>query len=170
MSEAPPRRRSLRNLALELAAVVAVFLGVQWWQARPLASGPAPVLRGKAVTGGALDLAALRGRPVLVHFWGTWCPVCRAEQANIQALAADYPVLSVAMQSGSAADVRRFMQRRGVGFPVLNDPRGEIAGDWGVHSVPTSFVLDPGGRIRYHAVGYTTEAGLRARLWAAGRL
>jgi peroxiredoxin len=163
----PPRRRPGR-LAANLAVLAALFLGVQWWQARPLARGPAPPLAGQLVTGESLDLQALRGQTVLVYFWAVWCPVCRAQQGNIQAIARDYPVLSVAMQSGDAAGVRQYLRDQGISFAVLNDPLGQHAGAWGVASVPTSFIVDGTGAIRHHAVGYTTEAGLRARLWAAG--
>jgi DsbE subfamily thiol:disulfide oxidoreductase len=172
MSEAPSdakRRRPLWRWLVNLLLLVAVFALVQWWQTRPLASGPAPALQGRAATGERLDLQALRGQTVLVHFWASWCPVCRAEQDNIQAVAADFPVISVAMQSGDEAEVLAFMKQERVGFSTIADPKGEIAGDWGVSAVPASFVVDATGTIRYQAVGYTTEAGLRARLWAADR-
>ncbi len=73
----PPRRRRLSRWALDLALILAVFLGVQWWQARPLASGAAPPLSGLTLNGQAMDLTSLRGTPVLVHFWATWCPACK---------------------------------------------------------------------------------------------
>ena len=162
-------RRSLRRWALNLALILAAFAAIHWWQTRPLASGSAPSLNGRSVSGEPLDLRGFRGRSVLVHFWAEWCPVCRAEQGAIQSIADDFPVITVAMQSGDGAAVREFMEQEALSFSAIADPRGEIAGDWGVTVVPTSFVIDPEGVIRYNEVGFTTEPGLRARLWAAGR-
>lgn len=162
-------KRPLRRRALELALILAAFATVHWWQTRPLASGPAPALSGLSVSGEQLDLRQLRGKGVLVHFWAEWCPVCRAEQDAIQSISADFSVISVAMQSGDQAAVRHFMEQESLSFPTLADPQGEIAGDWGVSAVPTSFVIGPDGVIDYSEVGFTTETGLRTRLWAAGR-
>ena len=104
---------------------------------------------------------------MLVHFWATWCPVCRAEQDTIEALAKDHPTVTVAMQSGAAAVVAEHLNKEALSFPVLNDPDGAISAEWGVRAVPTSFVVDGAGQIRFVEVGYTTGLGLRLRLWLA---
>jgi thiol-disulfide isomerase/thioredoxin len=114
-------------------------------------------------------LAARPGKPVLVHFWATWCPVCRAEQGSIAAIAHDHAdVITVAMQSGTAEQVSRHMLEQGIAFPVLNDSDGRLSGAWGVHAVPASFIISPDGQVRFIEVGYTTGIGLRLRLWLAG--
>jgi peroxiredoxin len=108
---------------------------------------------------------------VLVHFWATWCPICRTEQDTINAIARDTPnVITVAMQSGSRDEVEKYLKQQGLSFPVLNDPDGRIAAAWGVHAVPASFIIDPDGQIRFVEIGYTTETGLRLRLWLAAVL
>jgi thiol-disulfide isomerase/thioredoxin len=108
-------------------------------------------------------------RPVLVHFWAEWCPICRLEQDSIDALAQDYRVISIATRSGDAAAVRAFMRREGLRFPVLLDEDGAIARAWGVGGVPASFVIDPAGQVAHAMVGYTSGMGFRIRLWLAGR-
>jgi peroxiredoxin len=164
------KKRPVRRWIANLLLILAVFIGIQWWQARPLASGPAPDLKARLVTGEAIDLGQYRGKTVLVHFWAEWCPVCRAEQGNIQAIAEDFPVVTIAMQSGGASAIREHMAEQGIDFATIADPRAEISGAWGVTAVPTSFVVDPEGVIRFTAVGYTTEPGLRTRLWLVDRL
>ncbi len=161
-------KRPLRRWALDLALILAALAAIHWWQTHPLASGAAPVLSGRSVSGEALDLSGFRGRSVLVHFWAEWCPVCRVGQGAIQSIADDFPIITVAMQSGDGAAVRDFMKQQSLSFSTIADPQGDIAGKWGVKAVPTSFVIDPDGIIRYSEVGFTTEPGLRARLWAAG--
>jgi thiol-disulfide isomerase/thioredoxin len=126
------------------------------------------VLAGVQLDGKPVALDAFAGRPVLVHFWATWCPICRAEQGSIDALARDTPVITVAMQSGDRDAVVQHLRNETLSFPVLNDPDGVIAAQWGVRAVPASFIVDGAGRIRYVEVGYTTGIGLRLRLWLAG--
>ena len=115
-----------------------------------------------------LDLATLgQGRPVLVHFWATWCPICKLEQGTINALSAEHPVITIATQSGDAQAVQTFMQEQHLHFPVLLDEEGTLLQRYGLHGVPATFVIDPQGRIAFREVGYTTSWGLRARLWLA---
>lgn len=132
-----------------------------------MAEGMAPPLDTFTIHGDAAVAPAQDGRPTLVHFWASWCPVCAAEQGNIQAVAEDHTIITIAMQSGNDESVRAHLEKEGLTFPVVNDPDGAIARKWGVKSVPATFVVDGGGQIRTREVGYTTEAGLRLRLWLA---
>lgn len=166
-------RSRWKRWALEFLLVVAVFAGVGYWRAADLPAGPAPLLAGQLADGRAADLAevvkAAGGRPVLVSFWATWCPICKAEEGNIDAVARDWPVLTVAMQSGERMTVAKHLHERGLRFPALIDASGSLAGEWKVRGVPTHFIVDGRGVIRYQSVGYATEWGLRARLWWIAR-
>jgi len=148
--------------------MLAVYLGVGWWQHRGLVSGPAPALAAPLLDGSRFSLSAYADRPVLVYFWGSWCPVCRLEQDTVMGLAADWPAVTVAMQSGSDAELSAWLRERQLEFPVVNDPDGTLAASWGVRAVPAFFVVDRGGVIRFREVGYTSGVGLRLRLWWAG--
>ncbi|NIR95441.1 MAG: protein disulfide oxidoreductase, partial [Gammaproteobacteria bacterium] len=94
-----------------------------------------------------------------------WCPVCELEQGMIDNLSRDYPVISIAMQSGEAEEVIRYLSEQGVDYPVINDQQGSIARLYGVRGVPASFVLDSSGEVRFVTRGYTSEWGMRMRLW-----
>jgi thiol-disulfide isomerase/thioredoxin len=157
-----------------MALIVLIFAGVQWIKAMPLVRGAAPALDAPLIGGassqGPVDLAGLRGQPVLVHFWATWCSVCRLGEDAIDRIAADHRVIGVALASGDAPSLQRYLDGQGLGYPNIADPDGEIADRWGVTGVPTSFVIDGSGAIRFARVGYTTGWGLRARLWLAGLL
>ncbi len=163
------RRRRWWLYATEVLLFILVLLGVHSWQTRELPSGPALALEGRLLNGQSASLSALRGRPVLVHFWATWCPVCTLEQDNINAIAQDHQVFSIAMQSGADKVVLEHMTQNHLTFPVINDADGVLAQRWGIRGVPTSFILDGLGHIRFTEVGYTTEAGLRLRLALADR-
>ena len=153
---------------LELAIVALAVLLLQAWLTRDAPRGPAPAIRGSLLDGTPVTLAGMRGKPVLVHFWATWCPICRLEEDSIDALAEDHQVITIATTSGEAAEVRSYLQQNGLGFPVLLDETGEVGRAWGVKGVPASFIIDADGDIAHATVGYSTGIGLRLRLWLAG--
>lgn len=159
-------KRRLPRLLAEAMLVLIVLWAVEWWMTRDAAHGPAPVIAAQTLDGAAVDLASLR-EPAVVYFWATWCPVCRAEQGTIDSLAGDYPVIGVAMQSGSDAELRQFIAEHEIAFSTINDDDGQLARRYGVHGVPAAFILDRAGEIRFVTRGYTTGPGMRLRLWLA---
>ncbi|MDP2759173.1 MAG: protein disulfide oxidoreductase [Sideroxyarcus sp.] len=165
-SRPQPRRAKWRVVLTNLLLIIVVVAAIRAWQQRDMVSGAAPELRGITLAGEFYDLPEHLRRPLLVHFWASWCGICRAEQGSIAAIAHDYQnVITVAMHSGKPEAVADFMHTQGIAFPVLNDEQGWISDRWGVHAVPASFIIDRAGQIRFIEVGYTTEIGLRLRLW-----
>ncbi len=164
--------RLLREL-LSYALIVALagFFG-NLWMTRDQATGKPPPLSGQIVDPGSgertgrLDLAAW-DKPMLLYFFAEWCPICKLQNPVIDKIADDYPVVGIAMQSGDAEKIRRYLQQRGLNIPVVNDPSGRISRAYGVNGVPAAFVIGSDGEIRYSTRGYATEAGLRSRLWLA---
>lgn len=155
------------RFTLEIIAILLILLAVRAWLQKGMATGQAPNLQGHLLTGEYYSLAADQRRPVLVHFWASWCPVCKLEQQNIQSLHEDYPVITIAMHSGKTSEVIAYMQHEGLNFPVLNDPAGVLASRFGVRAVPSSFVINENNTIVFRETGYTTGLGLRFRLWLA---
>jgi thiol-disulfide isomerase/thioredoxin len=166
---AAPTAKSRRWLGWlrDILLLLLVFAAVQWWQARDLVQGAAPPLVGLLLDGTPYQLDPAAG-PQLVHFWASWCPVCRLEQGSIAAIAADRPVITIATTSGTAEEVGGYLAEHELSMPVLLDEDGELARAWGVNGVPATFVIDTDGNIRHALKGYATELGLRLRLWFAG--
>lgn len=162
-----------RHWLADALVIIGIVAAIQLWQVRGLPEGPAPQLAGTLADGRPASLEqAIRdagGRPVLVAFWATWCPSCRAEEGNLAAIAADSPTLTVAMESGTAAEIAQHLAERGRRLPAIVDADGRLAAGWNVAGVPTHFIVDGAGNIRFRVVGYASEWGLRARLWWAGR-
>ena len=89
------------------------------------------------------------------------------EESSVTRVAADWPVLTVATRSGQAAQVARYMVQRQLPWVAVVDPAGDVSKAYGLSAVPAWVVLDAQGHIRSVATGYTTELGMRARLWWA---
>jgi peroxiredoxin len=102
-------------------------------------------------------LADMRGKPIIVNFWATWCPPCRAEMPSMQRAwvdLADEDILLVAINVGEDAEtVRGFRDAIGLNFPLPLDIDSEVAPRWPMRGLPTTFVVDPSGRIVYKAEG-----------------
>jgi len=157
-------RKPWKSWLLNIGLFVSVLLLVQWWQAKELPQGLAPPLLGVSSKGQPIALQNLRGKPVLVAFWATWCPICRLEEGSIANIAEDYQVLTVATTSGSAEEIETYLKQQELVMPVLMDDSGDLARSWGVSGVPATFIVDSKGHISYATQGYSSEIGLRLRL------
>ena len=152
---------------LELAVIITVVLLIRAWIARDLAQGPAPEFEAFLLDGTPVTLSEFADRPMLLHFWATWCPICRLEEGEIMRLSRSHPVLTVAMQSGSAAEVDAHLTERERELAVVNDPDGALARRYGVRAVPSTFIIDRDGQIVFRKQGYAPPLELRFRLWLA---
>jgi thiol-disulfide isomerase/thioredoxin len=105
-----------------------------------------------------------KGKPLIIHFWTTSCPACKLEAPNIETVSKEYDVLTVAVNSGSDEEVKNYIQENGLSFNVLNDVNGAWTTEFNIEVFPTTFIYDAKGKLRFTEVGYTTTAGLLARL------
>ena len=162
-----------RRWAGEALLFIAIVVAVQIWQTRDAPRGPAPEFAGRLVDGQPFDLVAWRaahgGRPLLLYFWAEWCPICKTTAGNVTNISADWPVTSIAIQSGTAEQVAGVMATRGYRWPTLADPAAEVLRQFGLAGTPAFVIIDAAGAVRFVSLGYTSEPGLRLRLWWAGR-
>ncbi|MHB8253777.1 MAG: redoxin domain-containing protein [Acidiferrobacter sp.] len=153
-----------RAILTELLLAGIIIVAANAYLARHAAHGQAPPLAPATLNGPAPQVAD--GRPLLVDFFATWCPICRIDQGVAQSIARHEPVVIVATQSPTQA-VRVFARSHHWRAPVILDPDGAIARRYGVRVLPMAFILGPRGHIRFVVAGYTTEVGLMTRLWLA---
>jgi cytochrome c biogenesis protein CcmG, thiol:disulfide interchange protein DsbE len=144
-------------VVVPLLAVLVFNLGRDPHSVRsPLIGRPAPDFALAPVGGGStVTLASLRGRPVVVNFWATWCVPCFEEHAALTSAArdfADVQFLGIAYEDEEPR-TRTFLEQRGSSYPSLMDPDGKTAIAYGVFGVPETFFIDRGGRLIDKYVG-----------------
>ncbi|HUQ40322.1 MAG TPA: TlpA disulfide reductase family protein [Acidimicrobiales bacterium] len=138
-----------------------------------LAGHAAPEIAGRELSGATLRLSSLRGRFVLVNFFATWCTPCQREHPELvkftqRHLAADDVRVLAVIFDDDAANVRRFFAAEGGDWPVVADPRGKVALEYGVRGPPESFLVDPDGFVLTRIVGEVDADGLDRLLAQAG--
>ena len=163
-----PGKKTLMRRISQVLILLAVFLAIRVYLTQgSLKQGPAPEFGGKLLDGTTFHLSEMRGEPVLIHFWATWCKICALNDGAIDDLAEDLQVITVAMESGGKNSIKKEMEERGLSFPVFVDSLGKLANLYRVKGVPTNYIIDAKGNIRYVEVGYTSGIGLRIRMWLA---
>ncbi len=108
-----------------------------------------------------------RKKPLLIHFWATWCPICKLEAPNIQIIANHYDVLSIAVKSGSDIFLEQYMKTHQLSYKIYNDEDGSLAREYKVPAYPTTFIYNTKGELVFSEVGYTSLWGLWLRMWWA---
>jgi len=107
-------------------------------------------------------------KALVVHFWATWCPTCKLEASNIEAISEKYEVLTIAVNSGDNAKIKAYMTQRDLSFKVVNDSDGKLATQFNVEAYPTTFIYNASGELKFTEVGYTSTIGLFARMKTLG--
>jgi thiol-disulfide isomerase/thioredoxin len=122
---------------------------------------PAPAIIGTTLEGAPFDLAALRGKPVIVNFWGPSCVPCRDEFPlfirKLDEHAADGLTIVGVLMADPPAPALDFMREYGATWSTVNDPAGELRAAYRVALRPLSFFIDPEGILRAIQVGEVTE-------------
>lgn len=175
-AEGNPVRRELLMvilgglIGLVVVAIVWVVSGRMAPPVMPAAAEtnrPAPAFVLPLLGGGTLQLADLKGKIVVVNFWGTWCEPCKAETPALEAAYKQLQPQGVefvgvnlrhqeALGAAGDANVADFAKNYGVTYPIVFDTTGEISQKYQISPIPVSYFLDTQGNIRYVYVGTLT--------------
>jgi cytochrome c biogenesis protein CcmG/thiol:disulfide interchange protein DsbE len=129
---------------------------------------PVPNVAGTTLDGGALDLASLRGHPVLINFWGPSCEPCKLEMPLLAqkaaAHAADGLVIVGVLMGDPVEPARTFERQFGATWQTVIDPDGAIKNAYHVLNRPQSYFVDKDGILRSIQIGYLTDADFERQL------
>ena len=154
-------------LAVSLILVVLVAACSESGAAAPQGVNTGNVARDftlETVEGSSVSLTDHRGQVVLINFWATWCPPCRAEIPDLQSTYLErredgFVVLGVNVEE-SRAQVQQFMDEVEMTYPALLDEGGEVLQTYRANGLPMSVLVDPEGVIQVRHVGYLTAGQL----------
>lgn len=117
-----------------------------------------------------LDLKGIsiaKNKPILIHFWATWCPTCSIEASNIQTISEHYEVLTIAVDSGDDQNINNYLKKHDLNFKVINDKNSIYSKQFNISVFPTTLIYDKNKNIIFSEVGYTSTIGLMVRMWWA---
>ena len=103
-------------------------------------------------------------RPLVVVFWGTWCPICKLEAPNLEKLSKQYNLLSIAVNSDTDEKIKAYMAEHQLSYRVINDANGILAKKFNIAAYPTTLIYNAKGELKFTEVGYSTTLGLQARI------
>lgn len=162
------RKAWIRNLLGWLAILILVPALIEVWLYHNRLDTLLPPLAAHTLDGQPIRWGVGEQHPAILYLWADWCPVCKAQQPLIHGLAADYPMLSIALKSDDPHHLNTAMRQHGVHIPTLDDADGRITASLGVHAVPVLILLQPDGRIGWISRGLTPPWSVRLRLWWMG--
>jgi len=118
-------------------------------------------LKGKRVS----DILS-KDRVIIIHFWGTWCPICKSEIDTIEKLSKrdDIILITVASSSGSDKELQEWLKSRNLDFIVINDRNSLLARELGVEVFPTTLYFSKTKKFKFSDSGYTSYMGFLARV------
>ena len=155
-------KKTLRDILI----FVVIILGASFYIQRNMVSGQSPELLANTTNGKTIALTSTAdSKPTLIYFWGTWCAYCRFTSPMVETISKDYPVISIAVSSGSDKDIYHYLKEHELTFDAINDGNGYYSHKWGVSGVPSMFIVNENGEITSKTQGPTTSWGLRFRLW-----
>ncbi|TNV13116.1 protein disulfide oxidoreductase [Buttiauxella sp. B2] len=165
-------KSKLKRWGREALVIAMIFITIvvvmDMWRAPKMPatfdSTPFHTLDGKTVTLNALS----EERPLLLYFWASWCAVCRYTTPSVAQLVSEGEnVMTIALRSGDPQEVSRWLVRKKVQLPVVNDASGELSRNWQIGVTPTLVVFYK-GEVVSSTTGWTSYWGMKLRLWWAG--
>lgn len=116
-----------------------------------------PNLPFQDLNGTSYTIKDLKGKPIILNFWASWCPPCRAEMPSMNRAwekVKDEGILMLAVNVGEPPEtISQFTEEVPIDFPIILDVDTQLSQAWGVRGMPTTYIIDAAGKVVYSAVG-----------------
>lgn len=163
--------KPIKRMEALIVIALIVFLGWRIWPQVGAAVGiesdntPLQPFEMRTLDGVTVTDSTLRGHVALVNYWATWCGPCRVEMPGFQRIyekyrARGFTVLGVSTDAGGPSVVRPYLAEHGITYPVAMAPGGPVGGFSAATVLPTSYLVDRNGRIRYEVQGIFAPVAL----------
>ena len=161
-------RRWAREGIILVLLTLAVVWGVDQYR-KPTLPASFSATPMQSIDGNVHDISALsQERPLLIYVWATWCSICRYTTPSVNKLAKEGGnVVSIAIRSGDNAKLARWVEKKQLKMPVINDENGALSQQWQVSVTPTLVIVSKGNVVST-TTGWTSYWGLKLRMWWAG--
>ena len=153
----------IKEIIIFILMVFIISLVINYLRKPEIDSNSLSYLQGKTIEGKNLN-EFKKELPLVLHFWGTWCPICKQEAPNIQTISENYNVLTVAVDSGNDKRLKDWLKSRNLSFSVYNDTTGSLAKKFKIKVFPTTIIFGRSGKIKFIESGYTSTLGLISRI------
>jgi len=163
-----PMKKFLKEGIITLILAFVLITVIGYFRKPELSFTTLPPLTIPMVNGEEFQTSAYHDKPLIIHFWATWCPTCKLEISNFNTIAKEYNLITIAVQSGSNEALKTFMKERELDFPLINDRNGVLAKKFAISAYPTTFIFDKKAEVAFAEVGYTSTWGLKLRMWWLG--
>lgn len=168
------KRWSFKKIVKE-AALLALLLfifsnALSYIKSPSLPSEKLPAFTATTIEGKEFDSLHVKDKkPLLIHFWATWCPTCKMENSNIDSLSKKFEVITIVENSGDDEKIKQFLQEKNLTFTVINDKDSNLASLFKVGGFPTTFIYSKEGILKFTEVGYSSYITLYLKLLYADR-
>ncbi len=127
------------------------------WEIEEIMNKPAPQFTLSDMDGREISLSSFNGKVIIINFWATWCPPCKAEMPSLDSLYREFrnsglEVIAVSVDR-SKDDIKDFLRSRSLEFIILHDKELRVSRDYKVYAYPTSFIIDRKGILREKFIG-----------------
>jgi thiol-disulfide isomerase/thioredoxin len=155
----------IKEILIFTVAMIIITNLISIYKSQELSTAPLTIHSLKLIDNQTYNFAT--DKPLLIHFWATWCPVCKIEAPNIEFIKEHFNVITIAVDSGSNLEIKKYLQEKGYNFLVVNDKSRALSKEFNVVGYPTTFIYNKDKKLIFSEVGYTSSIGLYLRMWWA---
>jgi thiol-disulfide isomerase/thioredoxin len=158
-------KRYLKEIILFIVLLTIFANAMSIYKSQDLSQKPLNIQSFKLINNQEYSIP--NNKPILIHFWATWCPTCKLEASNIEFLSKYFNVLTVAVKSGNNNEIEKYLQEHNYTFKVVNDKDGELSAQFRISGFPTTFIYNKDKKLVFSDVGYSSTFTLYVKMWWA---